>query len=205
MSQTTPTDTCRLTVVAPSSWADVALPVHVPLADLVPVLVRNADPGLADAGVQHGGWVLQRLGEPPLDEDSTPAGLGLLDGETVYLRPRDSTIPAYDFDDLIDGVAAGMRDRTGRWTRGMTRWLFLGLSLAALAVGVLALVQGGPAAPRAVAAGLVTAVLLFGGMVASRALGDPVAGVLLGLAAVPYAALDGMLAIPGGSLLSAPH
>src|SRR5215470_854024 len=182
MSSDTPTDTCRLTVVAPSSWADVALPVHVPLADLVPVLVRKADPQLADAGVTHGGWVLQRLGEAPLDEDGTPADLGLLDGETVYLRPRESALPEYDFDDLIDGLAMG-----------------------ALALGVAALVQDGPAVPRAVTAGLATALLLFAGMAASRALGDAAAGVLLGLAALPYAALDGMLPVPGPSLLSAPH
>ena len=94
MSQTTTSDTCRLTVVAPAGWAEVALPIHVPLADLVPVLVRNADPNLADAGVQHNGWVLQRLGEAPLDEDRTLSGLGLVDGETVYLRPRDAAIPA---------------------------------------------------------------------------------------------------------------
>jgi type VII secretion integral membrane protein EccD len=205
MSSDTTTDTCRLTVVAPSSWADVALPVHVPLADLVPVLVRKADPQLADAGVTHGGWVLQRLGEGPLDEDSTPADLGLLDGETVYLRPRESAIPEYDFDDLIDGVAAGIRERTGRWRQAMTRWLFLGLVMGALALGVAALVQGGPTGPRAVTAGLATALLLFAGMAASRALGDAVAGVLLGLAALPYAALDGMLPVPGPSLLSAPH
>src|SRR5207253_5404676 len=51
MSQTTANDTCRLTVIAPTGWAEVALPVQVPLSDLVPVLVRNADPHMADNGV----------------------------------------------------------------------------------------------------------------------------------------------------------
>src|SRR5262249_58022773 len=111
----------------------------------------------------------------------------------------------YACDSFVDGVAAGIRERTGRWRKAMTRWLFLGLAMGALALGVAALVQDGPAVPRAVTAGLATALLLFAGMAASRALGDAAAGVLLGLAALPYAALDGMLPVPGPSLLSAPH
>jgi type VII secretion integral membrane protein EccD len=196
MSQTTTNDTCRLTVIAPAGWAEVALPVQVALADLVPVLVRNADPHLADAGVQHGGWVLQRLGQPPLDEDRTVAALGLVDGETVYLRPRDDTIPAYDFDDLIDGVAAGMSERTNRWRDSLTRWVFLGMEVVVLFLGMVALLQPGPAALRAVVAGVVTCVLLLAALTASRALGDPQAGILLGAGALPFAALDGLLAVP---------
>jgi type VII secretion integral membrane protein EccD len=205
MSQTTTGDTCRLTVIAPAGWAEVALPVQVPLADLVPVLVRNADAHLADEGVQHGGWVLQRLGKPPLDEDRTLAGLGLVDGETVYLRPRDDAIPAYDFDDLIDGVAAGMSERTDRWRDALTRWVFLGLEVVVLALGVMALLQPGPTSLRAVAAGAVTCVLLLAALTASRALGDPAAGVLLGAGALPFAALDGILAVPARYLQSGPH
>ena len=68
---TTPatTDLCRLTVCGPDTVVEVAVPAQAPLADLLPALVGYLGGDLADAGLEHGGWVLQRLGDAPLDED----------------------------------------------------------------------------------------------------------------------------------------
>ena len=191
---------CRLTLVAPSGTAEVALPADVPLADLLPTLVRQAGGDLPDVGLVHDGWVLQRLGGPPLDEDHTPAALGLRDGETVYLRPRQAELPTIDFDDLIDGVSVGVRDRPDRWRGGFTRAACLAAALAALALGLAVLLLPGPTGYRAVVAGAAAVLLLAGGAVASRAAGDAVSGAGLGVAAVLYAALCGLLApgVPAG-------
>src|SRR3954470_9204852 len=86
MTNTT-SDACRLTVVAPSGWIELAVPSDIAIADLLPALVQQAGEHAAEEGLEHSGWVLQRLGDEPLDEDLTPAALGLLDGDTLYLRP----------------------------------------------------------------------------------------------------------------------
>ena len=72
MAARTGTDLGRVTVVTPSRWADVALPADIPLVDLLPALVQHVgDDDLIDRPV-----VLQRLGEPPLNEESSVATLG---------------------------------------------------------------------------------------------------------------------------------
>src|ERR1700761_8333799 len=101
-------DLCRLTVCGPARSVELAVPVHVPLIDLLPALLGHLGENLADAGLEHEGWVLQRLGDPPLREELSVAALGLRDGDVVYLRPRADQLPPLDFDDLIDGVAAGI-------------------------------------------------------------------------------------------------
>lgn len=200
MATNAASELCRLTVVAPTGMAEVALPADVPLADLLPTLVRQAGGDLPDTGLVHDGWVLQRLGGPPLDEDQTPAALALRDGETVYLRPRQAALPTIDFDDLVDGVSTGVRDRTDRWRDSFTRSAYLGLTLVALAVGLGVLLLPGPTATRSAVAGVVAALLLAGGAAASRAVGDAVGGAGLGVAAVLYAAMCGLLApgLPAG-------
>ncbi|MFI7097555.1 type VII secretion integral membrane protein EccD [Streptomyces lydicus] len=186
---------CRLVVVAPGGrQAEVAVPAAVPLCDLLPPLLKHAGSDLADAGLEHGGWVLQRLGETPLDEDRTPASLGLRDGDVVNLRPRDEALPEMDFDDLVDGISTGIRARPDRWRRGMTRRLMLGFMLAALAGGWALLLIPGREGPRAAAAGALAVLLVAASGLVSRPLEDPTAGILLGLAALPYAGLLGILA-----------
>ncbi|MFD3998605.1 type VII secretion integral membrane protein EccD [Streptomyces sp. NPDC058548] len=190
---------CRLMLVTPSSSLEVAVPSDVPLYDLLPTLLIYAGPDLADVGVEHDGWVLQRLGEPPLDEERTLAALSLRDGETVHLRPRGAELPALDFDDLITGVAEGTRKRPDRWHGAMTHRLFLGLSAASLVTGFLVLLQGGNAVLRGIAASVVVVLLLVGGALVGRMAKDQAAGAMLGLAAVPFAGLAGYLfaAVPG--------
>nr|MDT0667190.1 type VII secretion integral membrane protein EccD [Micromonospora sp. DSM 115978] len=136
MGQTSTTEVCRLLVVGPTSQVDLSVPTHVPVADLMPALLRGLGPDLADRGLEHSGWVLQRIGEAAFDEDATVADLGLLDGDLVCVRPRSEQFPPLDFDDLIDGVATGMRARSGLWRPRTTRLASLA-TLAALLATVL--------------------------------------------------------------------
>ncbi len=84
-------DVCRLVLVGPASSVEVAVPAHVPLADLMPTLLGHLSPELADRGHAHGGWVLQRLGEPPLAEDLGTSALGLYDGDRRWTSTTSST------------------------------------------------------------------------------------------------------------------
>jgi len=186
------TDLCRVVLVTPNGPVEMALPAGVPIADLLPTVVHHANGGRPNAGDD---WVLQRFGEVPLDEVRTPAQLKIRDGETLHLRPRVNTLPAVHFDDLIDGVATGMRHRKDRWRDWMTRRALLAVAGLALLIGMAVLMLAGPVAARAAAAGGTALALVIGGTVASRAFGEPSAGVLLGAAAVPYAGLAGLLGV----------
>jgi type VII secretion integral membrane protein EccD len=183
-------DLCRLTICGPAKSVELAVPVHVPLIDLLPALLGHLGDNLADAGLEHEGWVLQRLGDPPLREDLSVAALGLRDGDLVHLRPRADQLPPLDFDDLIDGVAAGIAGRTDRWRPQMTRHLLAGLLGGALAVGLVLLGGQVSVLSDVLAAGL-TAVLLALTAAASRAYADVAAAVVLGSASIAYAGLAG--------------
>ncbi|MFD9123232.1 type VII secretion integral membrane protein EccD [Kitasatospora sp. NPDC059571] len=194
---------CRLAVVAPDRQVEVAVPAGVTLSDLLPAVLRHVGTDLADAGLEHDGWVLQRLGEAPLDEDRTPAELGLRDGDILTLRPRSDALPEMDFDDLVDGISTGIRARPDRWHEEMTRRLLLGFALAALATGLAVLLLSGPSAPRAAAAGLVAALLTLAATPVVRTWAGTSAGTALRLAALPYAAVAAALAT--GERLSLIH
>jgi type VII secretion integral membrane protein EccD len=136
----------RVTIVAPRSRVDLALPSDVPLADLLPVLLGfaglDARSAVArhdgdDAGRRHG-WSLSRLGGGELDSSCTPAQLAVRDGELLYLRPRDEAAPLMVYDDLVDVLAVGTRGRPGQWTPQATR-------LAGRATASLVLLAGAPA------------------------------------------------------------
>jgi type VII secretion integral membrane protein EccD len=183
-------DLCRLTICGPVTSVELAVPVHVPLVDLLPALVGHLGDNLADAGLEHAGWVLQRLGEQPLREELSAATLGLHDGDVLHLRPRSAQLPPLDFDDLIDGVATGIADRPDRWGPAMSRRLLAGLVAVPLAAGV-GLLAGYPGAQAVIIASVLALLLLGCAAVASRALGDRVTARVLGTAATGYAAIAG--------------
>ncbi|RSN60279.1 MULTISPECIES: type VII secretion integral membrane protein EccD [Actinomadura] len=196
-------DLCRVTVVGPSRRVDIALPADSTFAELYPTILRYAGQNLADAGLAHGGWVLQKLDEAPFEPSSTPSHAGLRDGDLIYLRPRMSQIPDLAFDDVPDVVATAVNDRPGRWRQDSTRRFALGWGVAGLIVGGLALLLSGPSwLVPAIVAGAIAIVLLAGGVALSRALGDAGAGAALGYAALPYAFLAGMLAPAGDDALT---
>jgi ESX secretion system protein EccD len=196
MSSHTATDLCRVVLVTPFRTLELALPTGVPLCDLMPVLVQQANPsGRGRQG--EGDWVIQRFGTGPLDEELTPDALQLRDGETLYLRPRTAQLPPVHFDDLVDGLATGVSRRPDRWRESMTRALFVCLGGLVLLTGFALLCNGGFPARIAVAGGI-TVVLVVMATLFSRALGDGWPALLCGTAALPYAALAGYL-VPGRS------
>jgi ESX secretion system protein EccD len=194
---------CRLTICGPTSRIELAVPAHVPVADLLPTFLDHLGPELATAGSGHDGWVLQRLGDPPLDEDLGTAALGLYDGDVLHLRPRADHLPPVDFDDLVDGVATGTADRTDRWRPETTRRLVLGLVGVVLALGVAVAPTSGTGWLAALVAGSAGVVLLAGAAAASRALGDRTAGVLLAIGAIGFTVVAG-LALPVDDPLGPP-
>ncbi|GGV20700.1 type VII secretion integral membrane protein EccD [Kitasatospora herbaricolor] len=198
MNGTTVAGLCRLRFRTPDAVFDLAVPADVPLADLLPAVLGFAGPGLDELGVDHDGWILQRLGGAPLDEELGADALGLHDGDELHLRPRRDPLPEVHFDDMADGVATAMRARPDTWRPALTHHLALGLALSVLVGGLALLLLPGTRGSRDLAAALTGVLLLLGAASGSRAVGDAGAGTALGAAAVPYLALAGALLPTGG-------
>lgn len=200
MTDTQTAHLCRLTVRTPTRIVDLAVPTDVPVADLLPTVVGYGGENLEETGLEHEGWVLQRLGGPPLDPESTLDSLGLRDGEALHLRARTEALPEVHLDDLVDGISTTMRGRPHGWSPDASRRLLHGLAVATLGLGLLVLALPGPAGwLRALAAAVTGLLLVAGAGSATRAVGDSGAGTVLGLMVPPYLALAGWL-LPGGDL-----
>ncbi|WP_327585503.1 type VII secretion integral membrane protein EccD [Nonomuraea sp. NBC_00507] len=199
---------CHVTIVAPRRRVDLALPADIPLPHVLPGLLRAVGEAGGDAASAPG-WVLQRLGGQPFDLGQTLASLGVLDGELLYLRPREFTLPPALYDDVADVVATGVKQSTGKWESRHTKAMGTGAAAILLALGAPALVLSG-SAPLGVAvvAGMLALLLLGVSAALSRAVGDSSAGALIGYAALPYAFLAGLYGLVSGSTLAgigAPH
>lgn len=190
---------CRITVRAPEKFIDLAVPGDIPVADLLPALLDYAGEEAQESGLEHGGWVLQRLGGAPLGEESTLDAAGVRDGETLHLRPRADALPEPHFDDLVDGIATNMERRPFAWTSTVSRRVLIGLAVTALAAGSVLLAL--PGLDFWLRIGVLFAgglLMLAGAASASRAVGDAGAGAALGVMATVYWTHAGWL-LPGGS------
>lgn len=185
-------DLCRLTVEGLAGRADLAVPVTLPLAALIPVLLRQAGKPSGDGA----SWTLQRFGEEPLDIDGTPQTLGLRHGEVLYLRPAAETLPPLVFDDVADGVAHVVEGRPGRWSPGATRWLALATACLAVAAAAAAVLLATPGGATAAGAGLAALALGTAAVVAQRGRADRVVVAVAGCGTLVLGLLAGIASTP---------
>ena len=186
----------RVTISAPQRRVDVALPEHVPLAELLPEVLRHAGEGLADDGEKHGGWVLRRTDGVALITTQGLFPQGVRDGEVLHLVPAHNDWPELEYDDVVEAIAEGARRRGSAWTPATTRTATLAAAGVLLSVGLIAVLLAGPAWDGSAFAGLgVAVVLAFAGVTASRAYNDGRAGAALGAYALPYAFAGGAVLV----------
>ncbi len=184
---------CRLVVIGPRSRVELAVPSHIPVAELLPTIVGHLDPTLATRGLAHEGWVLQRLGQVPLDENRSTAAAGLLDGDVLYLRPRGDEMSLAQYDDLVDGVQSSLSARGDEWAPNHTRAAALtALALACMGTA-LAATTTGVFAP--IVAAVLAGILAGTGALVGR-FWDSAAGDVLLLGSVVTAAVAGAT-LPG--------
>jgi type VII secretion integral membrane protein EccD len=185
-TQTRTWTSARLHVVLGDRAVDIAVPAEVPLVDLLPAVLPQFGAEAVEAGAEHEGWVVQRLGEAPLDEELTAVQLDLHDGETIYLRPRDEQLASLDYDDIVAGAGEQVQAHAGAWTPARTRWMLLTGATVLLFLGIPVLAMGGPAVGRLTGstAAFLTVLLLTGAALVARGAADTLIGtVLAGLAA----------------------
>ncbi|MFC5940916.1 type VII secretion integral membrane protein EccD [Micromonospora harpali] len=187
----------RVTISAPQRRVDVALPEQVPLAELLPEVLRHAGEGLADDGERHGGWVLRRTDGAVLATAQALLPQGVRDGEVLHLVPARAQWPELEYDDVVEAIVDGARRRGAAWSPAATRCAALAGAAVPLGVGLLAVLAAGRGPGWPVAGG-VAVLLTVAGAVASRAYGDGATGATLGGYALPYAFAAGALAVSSG-------
>ncbi|GAA1981861.1 type VII secretion integral membrane protein EccD [Amycolatopsis minnesotensis] len=189
------TTSARLRFVLGKQVTEVALPTEAALADLLPAVLPQFGAEWIEQGADHEGWVVQRVGEQPFDEDRTLDELNLLDGETVYLRPRADQLAPIDFDDLVAGVGEQVREHDGVWQPAHTRWMFRIGAGVALLFGMLVVPGAGSVAVQSAVALTLAVVLLVASALVARSVADVHVATILAGAAVCYGALGGALQV----------
>jgi type VII secretion integral membrane protein EccD len=183
-------DQCRVTVHGPDGRVDLAIPTAATIGLLLPVVARH----LTRQSEEGGSWVLQRLGEPPLDFDATPELADLRDGDVLFLRPAEDPLPELTYDDLADGIAETIAARVDRWQSRSTRRILLGLAaVAAVALGAVVVLADGSGGPQSVYCGLIAFVLGVVAVASQRFVADTTLSVVAGAAACGFAGLTGLL------------
>lgn len=193
---------CRVTVVAPDSRVDVALPDDIAVADLYPEILRLSGQS-PEAGAPVGYHLVRRDGTV-LDGARSLTAQRILDGELLSLRPFAESLPPAVFDDVSDAVASAVaRDRT-LWSDGLMRGagLFGGAVLLVLLAFVLWTagprhdMHGLPGILAAVSGGLLLALAC----VRARVYDDRGSAVALGIGAMVNAgvAAAGLLPLADG-------
>jgi len=129
----------RVTVVSGQRKVDLALPSALPVADVVPQVLRFcASPGDTNPPTA---WTLARLGGAPLPLSQTLAEAGVLDGEVLELRGQSSAVQPALIEDVRDALEDSVDAAGGWWTPRTTVTFALSagaLLLAALAGGTQA-------------------------------------------------------------------
>ncbi|MET0233874.1 MAG: type VII secretion integral membrane protein EccD [Kibdelosporangium sp.] len=194
----------RVTVVAPRTRIDVALPADVSVADLLPKLLEMSNEVTPDGGARHGGWCLAKLGESPLDPSRTLGSLGIVDGDMLQLRKRNENPPPPLYDDVVDAIAESAPDSFRPWTKQTANRIgyiagALALIIAAVAVFMGGPVSGGNQLAAAIAAGATSIIAIAAGAVVARAYQATTAGVLIAAAGgLPMAFVSGVYIVPDG-------
>lgn len=194
MSTAEATGFCRVTVVAPDSRIDVALPEDIAVADVYPELLRLTGQ-TQPVGAPTGFHLVRRSGTV-LDGARTLAAQQVLDGEVLSLRPFAESLPPAVFDDVSDAVASAVvRDRH-RWSDDMLRGA--GLAGAALLLVLLGFVLWYADPVRhdmhglpGIIAGAVGVLLTAAAGVRARVYRDRGSAVALGLGALPHLLIAG--------------
>ncbi|MFE4959614.1 type VII secretion integral membrane protein EccD [Streptomyces sp. NPDC056653] len=194
MSTTAATGFCRVTVVAPDSRIDVALPEDIAVADIYPEILRLT--GQTQAAGDPTGYHLVRRDGTVLDSARTLAAQQVLDGELLSLRPFAQSLPPAVFDDVSDAVASAVTRDRHLWSDELLRG-------AGLLGGVLLLVLMGfvlwfadpvrhdmHSLPGIIAGSAGLLLTAFAG-VRARVYGDRATAVALGLGALPLVLIAG--------------
>lgn len=130
-----PTAYSRVTLVNGTRRVDLALPGALPLADVMPQLLRFCAPD--ERPEEPASWTLGRLGGPNFSLSSSLDDLAISDGEVLELRTASTVVHTAYVEDVRDAVEDAVDESGRQWRSGTTVGFSLGLAAAVLAAAVL--------------------------------------------------------------------
>jgi type VII secretion integral membrane protein EccD len=195
----------RVSIHTESARVDVVLPATVAIELLTPAIVdalaRYSDfyPGQIAVRYQ-----LSTLGGAGLEASKTLKELGIRDGMTLALTYSSMEFVAPACDDAAEAISAAVSATERRWNRRAAQ--LVGALVASCWAGVSAAVllrtafdaNGAHRTGCVGIAATISLLALLAAVVACRVFGEDSAGLTLGLMATGFAALAGLLAVPGG-------
>jgi type VII secretion integral membrane protein EccD len=188
-------ESCRVPIRAGDREADLTVPAHLPVRELLPAIVgATGYPDFSGRDLR-----LTRACGGPIDPGMTLAQSGVADGELLILTPVVAPAPRPRLDEcaaVTEAVGAITRP-WGPTAHHTATWVVVWWTAALLAVLLGRPVFDGHAARQPVVTGVAAAVVLAGAVVVQRR-DHRVTGVTaLGVLAAALAGLSGLLADPG--------
>ena len=192
----------RVTVVSGARRVDLAVPGTVPVAELLPELVRAL--GVLDAQTVYGGYHLRSSDGRRLSGEAGLTFQGIEDGGVLTVEAGVDDPAPRVYDDVVEAMADAVEQDTRPWEPAAGRRTALASSAVLLALGALALGLQRPSLVAGAAAGVGALVLAAAALVLARVQREPEVACLLGWAGVVYAAVAGFVAAPAGDPLGVP-
>ncbi|WKX16282.1 type VII secretion integral membrane protein EccD [Streptomyces sp. NL15-2K] len=189
---------CRVTIVAPDSRIDVALPDDIPVADIYPEILRLSQQSSGEGAPV--GYHLVRRDGTVLDSSRSFTAQRILDGELLTLRPFSESLPPAVFDDVSEAVASAVTSERTLWSGDLTR--AAGLVGGGVLPVLLAFVawMGDPLHDMhslpGILAGVAGVLLVVLACVRARVYDDRASAIALGLGALPNVGVAGSGLLP---------
>jgi type VII secretion integral membrane protein EccD len=183
----------RVTVASGSRRVDLVLPGAVPVAELVPELARSV--GLLDPSTVYGGY---RLVTADGRELATDAGLviqGVEDGGLITVAAGVDDDAPRVYDDVVEAMTDIVEHDLRPWSPAAGRRTALWAAGLFMALGAVALLIQRGSLLAGVAAVVVSAALVTGAIVLSRAQREPEAAVAVAWMGALYAAVAGLMLV----------
>jgi type VII secretion integral membrane protein EccD len=192
----------RVTVASGTRRVDLVLPGAVPVAELVPELARSV--GLLDPGTVYGGYRLVTAEGRELAADAGLVTQGVEDGGLITVAAGVDDSPPRVYDDVVEAMTDIVEHDLRPWSPAAGRRTALWAAGLFMALGAVALLIQRDSLLAGVAAVIVSAALVTGAIVLSRAQDEPEAAVAVAWMGALYAAVAGLMLVTDDQLFGPP-
>lgn len=183
----------RVTVASGTRRVDLVLPAAVPVAELVPELARSV--GLLDPATVYAGYRVVTAEGRELAADAGLVVQGVEDGGLLTVAAGVDDRPPRVYDDVVEAMTDVVEQELAPWAPAAGRRTALGAAGLLMALGAVALLIQRGSLLAAVAAVVVSAALVTGAVVLSRAQRDAEAAVAVAWMASLYAGVAGLMLV----------
>lgn len=192
----------RVTFEAGERRADLALPGGVPVAELLPEIVRQI--GLLDPEAIHTGFRLVAQDGREIGGELGLTAQSVVSGEVLSLIAGADEESERQYDDIVEAMSDAVEADLRPWQPSAGRTTALTASVLLFGLGALTVVVQRPSVLAGAAAGAVAIALLTAAVVLGRVKDEHDVAVVLAWMAVAYAVVCGITVAPAGPLLGLP-